>query len=108
MTTAADPRAAAVVAWIDEDRERRAREDLREQGRNQMVRALLKGELKIRDVVTGAWMHIPSPWTDADVERWGVTREQLAEMTISHRGLPPDSDGAAAALARLDALRSLT
>jgi len=107
MTTDADPGAAALVAWIDEDRERRTREDLREQGRNQVVHALLKGDLKIRNVVTGAWMHIPSPWTDADVERWGVTREQLAEATIPHRGLPPDSDGATAALARLDALRSL-
>ena len=102
-----DPKARALVAWIDDNQERCAREDLREQGRNEVVRALLKGDLKIRNAITGDWFEIPSPWTDADAEHWGITREQLAESTIPMASLPPKEDMALAGIARLEAIRDL-
>lgn len=89
------PRAAEIVAWIDENQARRERETLRAQGRNQ-----------VRNPATGEWIKIPSPWTDNDQQQWGMTREQIAQLTISYEGLPPDDDSTAAALARLEALRS--
>lgn len=100
------PRAAEIVAWIDENQARRERETLRAQGRNQVLHALLRGTLQVRNPATGEWIKIPSPWTDNDQQQWGMTREQIAQLTISYEGLPPDDDSTAAALARLEALRS--
>jgi len=100
-------KATALLAWIDEDRARRDREALRDQGRNEVLRALLLGSLKIRNELTGEWIDIPSPWADAEAERWQVTREQFADLCVSPSGLPPGSDSGAAALARIQALRSM-
>lgn len=99
--------AAAIVAWIDENQARRQRETLRAQGRNQVLHALLRGTLQIRNPATGEWIKIPSPWTDTDQQQWGMTREQIAQLAISYEGLPPDDDSTAVALARLEALRSV-
>jgi hypothetical protein len=105
--TPTGPKAAALLDWIDEDRARRDREALRDQGRNEVLRALLLGTLKIRNQLTGEWIGIPSPWTDAEAERWQVTREQFADLCVSPSGLPPESDSGAAALARIQALRTV-
>lgn len=102
----AGSKAAALVAWIDEDQARRQRETLRAQGRNQVLHALLRGTLQIRNPA-GEWIKIPSPWTDADEQRLGMTREQVARCVISYEGLPPEDDSTAVALARLEALRSV-
>lgn len=98
-------RAAAIVAWIDEDQARRERETLRAQGRNEILHALLSGTLQIRNPA-GEWLKVPSPWTDDDQQQYGMTREQIASYAISCEGLPPDDDTTAAALAQLEALRS--
>jgi hypothetical protein len=105
--TPGDPKSRALVSWIDGHEEARAREKLRQQGRNEILRALMLGKLKVRNVVTGDWFHISSPWTDADVERWDVTRETLAQTVAPADGLPPADDSLLADLARLDAIRSL-
>lgn len=99
-------RSDALVAWIDEDQARREREALRAQGRNEVLHALLRGTLQIRNPATGEWIKIPSPWTDADEQQWGMTREQIAQLAVSYEGLPPEDDSAAVALAGLEALRS--
>lgn len=103
----ADPKSRALISWIDEHEQARAREKLRQQGRDEVLRALLLGKLKVRNVVTGGWFKIPSPWTDADVERWGVTRETLAETMAPAAGLPPVDDSPIAHLARLNAIKEL-
>ena len=103
----ADPKARALVSWIGEHEEARAREQLRQQGRAEILRALLLGTLKVRNIVVGDWFHIPSPWTDADAERWGVTRETLADAMAPAGGLPAVEDSPLADLARLNAIKGL-
>lgn len=100
-------RSDALVAWIDEAQARRQREKLRAQGRNEVIHALLRGTLQVRNPVTGELVKIPSPWTDTDQQQWGMTREQIAQLAISYEGLPPEDDSATVALARLEALRSV-
>lgn len=77
-------RSDALVAWIDENQARRERETLRAQGRNQVLHALLRGTLQVRNPATGQWIKVPSPWTDADQQQWGMTREQIAQLAISY------------------------
>jgi hypothetical protein len=98
-------RAAQVVAWIDEDRARRERNHYREQGRNEVLQALVTGKLQIQNPVTGEWIPVPTPWAEGDPNLFGVTAQQVAEMVVSYHGLPPADDAHGASLDRLQAIR---
>lgn len=103
----ADPKSRALISWIDEHEQARAREKLRQQGRDEVLRALLLGKLKVRNVVTGDWFKIPSPWTDADVEQWDFSREQVANSVAPADRLPPTEDSPLAHLAQLNAIQEI-
>lgn len=62
------------------------REQLREEGRTQVVRALLRGELQIVHPMTGEACPVSPPWTEGDPRHLGVPLDQIIRMTLA----PPE------------------